>query len=128
MKKKQSLATMLAILILVCLIASVLPVQGFVKGGKTILGDVDGDGRINVRDVTQIQRFLANLTTPTEDELARAKITGGDVLCIEDATELQRFLAEYGNPYFIGDELPGNPEGTPQLVVEKVKASPVIQM
>ena len=124
MKKKQSLATMLAILILVCLIASVLPVQGFVKGGKTILGDVDGDGRINVRDVTQIQRFLANLTTPTEDELTRAKITGGAVLCIEDATELQRFLAEFGNPYFIGDELPGNPEGTPQLIVEKVKAKP----
>lgn len=60
----------------------------------TCIGDTNLDGRINVRDVTAIQRHVAELETLTEKGLVLADINGDGVVTIEDATLLQMFLAE----------------------------------
>ena len=114
---------MLVIMIIACPLVSMLTVQG-TSGDTGILGDVNGDKIVNIRDVTEIQRILAHVITPTAAQLRRAKVTGGAELSINDATELQRYLAEFGNPWSIGEAIPDDPEGTPQMVVEKVSANP----
>lgn len=60
------------------------------------IGDTNLDGKINVNDVTAIQRHLADLETFTEKQLAVADTNGDGNVDIADATHLQMYLAEYG--------------------------------
>ena len=69
-----------------------------------LLGDVDGNGEVNIMDATMIQRILADYTV-TVDDLAKAKIRGtitGTDLVIVDATAIQRKIAGYEDQYGIG--------------------------
>lgn len=59
-----------------------------------ILGDVDGDGKINVFDATAIQRFSAEIITLTDLQQAAADVNGDGKINIFDATMIQRFVAE----------------------------------
>ena len=58
-------------------------------------GDVNGDNKVNIRDVTFIQRFVGEFIQFTDDQLALADVDGNGVVDINDATLLQMFLAEY---------------------------------
>ena len=60
-----------------------------------LLGDVDGDGKVNIVDATEIQRFIAELTDFTDEQKNAADVDGNGVVDISDATLLQRYLAEY---------------------------------
>ena len=60
-----------------------------------ILGDVNGDGYVNINDVTAIQRHLVELETLDENGLAVADTNGDGELDIADATLIQMYLAEY---------------------------------
>ncbi len=59
-----------------------------------VYGDTDLDGDVNIIDATYIQRHLAKLTTLTDEQIKRAKVSGGDELNIIDATYIQRKLAK----------------------------------
>ena len=68
-----------------------------------LLGDANGDGRINIKDITAIQRHLAEITLLDElGELAADVNRDGNVT-IEDVTALQSYLAEYEVEYPIGE-------------------------
>ena len=67
------------------------------------IGDTNLDGRINIRDVTAIQRHLAELELFTEEQLALADTNGDGEIDIADATHLQMYLAEYDIPNPIGE-------------------------
>ncbi len=69
---------------------------------KPKLGDANGDGYVNINDVTAIQRHLAELEQISDPLLKAADINQDDFLEIEDATLLQMFLAEYEMPYPVG--------------------------
>ena len=58
-------------------------------------GDVTGDGFVNVRDVTAIQRYGVDLQALSERQLALADVDGDGAVTINDATHLQRYLAEF---------------------------------
>ena len=58
-------------------------------------GDVNGDNKVNIRDVTFIQRFVGEFIQFTDEQLALADVDGNRVVDINDATLLQMFLAEY---------------------------------
>lgn len=60
-----------------------------------IYGDADGNGRVDVRDVTAIQRHLADINTLTGKLLGAADTNGDGVVNITDATHLQKYLAEF---------------------------------
>ena len=60
-----------------------------------LIGDTDLDGRINVHDVTAIQRHIADLEKIDDEQLDVADANGDGVVTIDDATLLQMFLAEY---------------------------------
>lgn len=58
-------------------------------------GDANGDGRVDVRDVTAIQRHIADNETLNGVDLANADVDGDGEVTIADATRLQRYLAEF---------------------------------
>ena len=57
------------------------------------LGDVNSDGRINIKDVTAIQRALADYEQLTIAQMRAADVNGDGFVTIEDATRLQQYLA-----------------------------------
>ena len=62
---------------------------------SVLLGDADGDGRVNVSDVTEIRRYLGEyIDLPLRQKFA-ADVTGDGKVNVDDATKLQRYLAEY---------------------------------
>ena len=68
-----------------------------------MLGDVDGDGLVNINDVTAIQSHVAELKTVDGIYRMAADTNQDDIVDISDATTLQMYLAEYDIPYPIGE-------------------------
>ena len=71
------------------------------SGFSFIRGDVNGDNEVTISDVTDIQKRLADMETPSFNE--RAADVDDNGLDISDATAIQRYLAEYENIYHIGE-------------------------
>ena len=59
------------------------------------IGDINLDGKITIRDVTTIQRHIAELEVFTDDQLALVDTNGNGAVDINDATHLQKYLAEF---------------------------------
>lgn len=58
------------------------------------VGDVNGDGAINVVDATQIQKYVAGFDGFTEEQIKWCDFDFSGEVTITDATGLQRFLAQ----------------------------------
>ena len=58
-------------------------------------GDTNGDGKIDINDVTVIQRCMAEYIELTAELEAVADVNGDDKVDINDATHLQKYLAEF---------------------------------
>ena len=70
---------------------------------SVLLGDANGDGNVNISDVTDIQRVVAEMDTLDDLRKKAADINGDGVVMIDDATFLQTYLAEFGTAYPIGE-------------------------
>ena len=57
------------------------------------IGDVNLDGKINILDVTAIQKHLAQIITLENNALALADTNADDKINILDATQIQKYLA-----------------------------------
>ena len=64
-----------------------------------IVGDINFDGKINILDVTLVQRFVGELETFTERQIAAADVDGDGEVTISDATYMQEYLAEYDRKF-----------------------------
>lgn len=58
-----------------------------------VLGDVNGDGKVNIKDATAIQKHIANLTSLAEKGYALADVTQDAKVNIKDATAIQKHIA-----------------------------------
>lgn len=63
------------------------------EGYEEILGDVNGDGYVDVNDVTLVQKFLAKIVTFDSDLLAVADVNKDGGVDIIDATAIQKIIA-----------------------------------
>ena len=70
---------------------------------SVLLGDANGDGYVNISDVTDIQRAVAEMDTLDDLRKKAADINGDGFVMIDDATFLQTYLAEFGTAYPIGE-------------------------
>ena len=61
---------------------------------KLLIGDANGDGKVTINDVTQIQKFVAELVELTPDQLIAADTNCDGVVNINDATMIQKYIAE----------------------------------
>ena len=70
---------------------------------SVLLGDANGDGYVNISDVTDIQRAVAEMETLDDLRKKAADVNGDGVVTIDDATFLQTYLAEFETAYPIGE-------------------------
>ena len=59
-----------------------------------MIGDIDGNGRITIEDVTLVQKFIAELETFDQRQTVAADTNGDGMITIEDATMIQKYIAE----------------------------------
>ncbi|MBQ1507549.1 MAG: leucine-rich repeat protein [Ruminococcus sp.] len=66
----------------------------FIEGDELDLGDVDGNGTINIDDATTIQYYLADLLEKplAPMQLEAADVDGDGYITIKDATTIQKYL------------------------------------
>lgn len=57
------------------------------------IGDVNGDGKISIDDVTDIQKYIANTMNFTEKQMALADVDKDGKVAIDDVTLIQKHLA-----------------------------------
>lgn len=57
------------------------------------LGDVNGDGKINIDDVTLTQKYIAEIEDLTEAQLLAADVTRDGSINIDDVTAIQKYTA-----------------------------------
>lgn len=67
-----------------------------------ILGDVNGDSKVNVKDATMIQKAVAKIIKLTEKEDLRADVNADSKINIKDATAIQKFVAKIDTGLPIG--------------------------
>ena len=70
-----------------------------------LLGDVNGDGKVNVKDATLIQKAAAKITKLTDDENMRADVNGDSKVNVKDATAIQKFAAKIETGFPIGERI-----------------------
>jgi hypothetical protein len=57
------------------------------------IGDVNDDGKVDVSDVTEIQKYIASMTELTDNQLLAADVNADGKIDITDATQIQKYLA-----------------------------------
>lgn len=68
-----------------------------------MIGDVDNNGKVNVKDATLIQKYVAKISTLTQRDLLSADVTADGKVNIKDATAIQKYIAKIEIPYIIGE-------------------------
>lgn len=59
---------------------------------SVLCGDVDGNGVVNVKDATAIQKFIADIPVSAFNESA-ADVDGNAAISVKDATAIQKWIA-----------------------------------
>ena len=67
--------------------------NGSVEVYSYLLGDVNRDGVVDIKDVTVLRRYLAGMVAAEEIDLLAADCNCDGVVDIKDVTILRRFLA-----------------------------------
>lgn len=73
--------------------------------GTSLLGDVDKDGQISIKDVTCIQRIVAAFPVGNRYSQQAADVDASGDIGIKDATYVQMWLANIDTLYPIGEPL-----------------------
>lgn len=61
---------------------------------EVVLGDVTGDGKVQMDDVVEIQKAIAKLITFSEDEIVSADVNFDGKNTMEDVVTIQKYIAK----------------------------------
>ncbi|MDO4418748.1 MAG: dockerin type I repeat-containing protein [Ruminococcus sp.] len=67
--------------------------KGDATGDEFEIGDVNADGKINIKDATQIQKYAAKLVDLDEKAQVRADYNADGKINVKDATQIQKKIA-----------------------------------
>ncbi len=96
----------IALLLMSVLMLGSLPFTAMAKDAvPNILGDSNSDGRVNIKDATGIQKYVAKIIDFNDRQIKCADCDGSGVVNVKDATWIQKFIVEIQCPYNIGEEL-----------------------
>ena len=94
-----------------------------------LIGDVSVDGLINIKDATDVQSYVTQLLTITNNQLLAADVNCDGVVNIKDATSIQMYIALAGATSsnigkYLGDVnkpvIPTEPDTEPNSTTYKV--------
>ena len=60
-----------------------------------MMGDANGDGNVDIRDATTIQRHIADIDTLSDISMIAADVNHDNRVTVDDATFIQRYVAGY---------------------------------
>ena len=75
------------------------------QGKIYYIGDTDLSGKINIKDATLIQKYVADISYLDHTQLFLANCNGEGGVNIKDATQIQKYCADYHNILFVGTEV-----------------------
>lgn len=87
-----------------------------------VIGNVDGDKAITIKDATAIQKYVSSLINFDETQLTFADTDGNKEVNVKDATAVQKYLADLLTETIIGKtltELKPEPDPEPDPEPEK---------
>ena len=96
---------------------------------EVLLGDADGSQKVDVKDVTHIQKHIAAYFTLEGANALAADVDGSGVIDVNDVTYVQKYLAAYKVDYKIGEvvqfgsDTPAPTEEMPQPTDEQPTTS-----
>ena len=90
-----------------------------VSATNRLMGDVNGDGMVNVHDVTAIQRHLAEIEIISDVYLPYAIVSDDNELTVSDATLVQMYVAE------MIDRFPAEEKQKESEIVMTINGTPV---
>lgn len=94
--------TMLTTSIIPVFAVDVAPEENISEDTRPILlGDANGDGRVDISDATTVQRYIAGMETANKVNVNLADVNRDFILSIGDATYISRYLCSFSM-----DELP----------------------
>ena len=70
---------------------------------ELILGDTDHNGKVNIKDATLIQKYVAKLADIAEVYRIGADVNADTKINVKDATAIQKYLANIPTDYPIGE-------------------------
>ncbi len=76
------------------------PIESETDNG--ISGDVNDDGKVNIKDATTIQKFAAKILDLKDAEKLRADVNADTKVNIKDATIIQKFVAKIETGFPLG--------------------------
>ena len=81
--------------IIVFIIAAITALSAINAGAAetTLYGDANGDGIVNIKDATCIQRQIAGIEAISAENLKAASVSGEETLTVQDATLIQKYIA-----------------------------------
>lgn len=102
-------------------VPSTTPTEQPTEDTNSVYGDANNDGKINVNDVTAIQKHLSYLDTLTADGEILADTNKDGKISIKDATYIQKYLVGIDDIAYVGTRNESNsnddtPESTGTLV------------
>ncbi len=69
------------------------PVTTEPSKGEYLKGDADENGKVNVKDATLIQKYIAKIADMTEQGKENGEVDGNGKLNVKDATMIQKYIA-----------------------------------
>lgn len=69
------------------------PATGDEPKDELMLGDVNADGKLNIKDVTAVQKYAAKIVEFDEVQQAAADFNGDGKINVKDATQMQKKIA-----------------------------------
>lgn len=97
---KRMISMILTAAVLIALAAFTASAQSYY-----VRGDANGDEKVEIVDVSLVQKVLADLEKDSEGSVKRNCDVNHNGLDIADATSIQFYLAQYDNPYRVGDRI-----------------------
>jgi len=58
------------------------------------LGDIDGDGKLTIKDTSLLQKYLAGIIELTPEQLKRADFNQDGKINVKDVTDMQKYIAK----------------------------------
>ncbi|MBE6738336.1 MAG: starch-binding protein [Ruminococcaceae bacterium] len=70
-----------------------------------VLGDADLSGKVNVKDATAVQKFVAGLESFDDKAKFAANVDGSETVNVKDATAIQKCVADIETGFAIGENV-----------------------